>query len=186
MLARRTKTFVENAYWQRTPGGGPGSWRMLPRSDSGEVPLDQQIREWVEQTGAIIIHPGQLGMHTQWLDPALALRCVSLGLTVLYVERADYEQSKSQTTPGALPAADPDPDRTYRDDANAACAPHEFGEAALAAGDDAGRPSTRRHREARSRQQCLRRIYRSSSAVATASSPAPPAILPWQRAVADG
>lgn len=137
MLARRTKTFVENAYWQRTPGGGPGSWRMLPRSDSGEVPLDQQIREWVEQTGAIIIHPGQLGMHTQWLDPALTLRCVSLGLTVLYVERADYEQSKPQTTPGALPAADPDPDWTYRDDANAACAPNEFGEAALAAGDDA-------------------------------------------------
>jgi len=84
---RFTKTFIENTWYERPAGGGPGSWRRLPYESTRETPLDTQIREWVESSNSIIVNPGQVGIHTQWHNDDMTLKSVTLGLTVLYVER---------------------------------------------------------------------------------------------------
>lgn len=120
MLPRLTKTFVQNTFYERPPGSAPTEWRALAPGATYELPLDQQITEWVQRTGAIIIHPGQLGIHTQWHGDAFTLKCITLGITVLYVmqEASDvqYEQAgeapvpfDDEADPGANPVGPGDP-----------------------------------------------------------------------------
>lgn len=83
---RYTKTFTEVQYYRREAVVHDSvTWQRLK---SEHLPLDQQIRNWVDQTGALIQHPGQLGIHIQWLDDSQTMRSVTLGLTVLYTEGA--------------------------------------------------------------------------------------------------
>lgn len=88
-MRRLTKTFVQNVWYRRI---SPGVFREVPAAESQEGPsLDSQIKDWVDQTGNIIIHPGQLGMHTSWHGDAndpYQIKCLTLGLTILYQEPA--------------------------------------------------------------------------------------------------
>lgn len=102
----KTQTFVENRWYRRLT---PGKFEELTREESKEgQPIDQQVSDWVDQTGNVVVHPGQLGIHTQWYgntgDPQ-QLKCVTFGLTVLYVE-PNYD---GPTTPGLTtePATEP-------------------------------------------------------------------------------
>ena len=106
MMHRLTKTFTENRLYRRTVAG------QFIETAAAEptVPLDEQVREWVTTTGNIIIHPGQLGMHTVWhgskKDP-YQVKCVTLGLTVLYQENShggQYEQRDTTAAEHADPA----------------------------------------------------------------------------------
>lgn len=81
-----TKTFIENRWYVRDAAGA-----FCEFSKPGEVtmPIDAQVRDWVEETGSLITHPGQLGMHSAWQGNAAdpyAVKCITLGLTVLYEE----------------------------------------------------------------------------------------------------
>ncbi len=85
---RYTKTFTETTCYRRDAVVQDSVvWQRLASND---VPIDQQIRNWVDQTGSIIQHPGQLGVHMQWLDVAQTTRMVTIGLTVLYTEGASH------------------------------------------------------------------------------------------------
>jgi len=112
MQIRLTKTFAENRFFARE---SPGVFTEIPREQTQEgPPLDAQIKEWVESTGNIIIHPGQLGMHTAWhgtTEDPYQLKCVTLGLTVLYVEPQNAQGQSAATTEqsghyGPIPHAD--------------------------------------------------------------------------------
>jgi hypothetical protein len=81
-----TKTFTETRYWRKLPSGELTRWSEVPRSQTGEIALDAQVAEWVARTGATIMHPGQVGIFSSWLDPEMTLRCTLIGLVVLYVE----------------------------------------------------------------------------------------------------
>lgn len=87
-MRRFTKTFVENRWYRG--GSSPGVFEEIPAAETQEgVPLDTQIKNWVAATGNVIIHPGQLGMHTSWHGDAAnpyQLKCLTFGLTVLYQE----------------------------------------------------------------------------------------------------
>lgn len=85
-LRRFTKTFTETRYYQRAPEAPPTEWTRLPQADQ---PLDDQVKAWVDATGAMIVHPGQVGIHVTWYDSAMTLRATTLGLTVLYIEVKD-------------------------------------------------------------------------------------------------
>ncbi len=86
-MRRLTKTFVENRWYRRL---SPGVFQEITAAESNEgPPIDTQIRQWVEETGHIIIHPGQLGMHTAWhgsQEDPFQIKCLTFGLTVLYQE----------------------------------------------------------------------------------------------------
>jgi len=82
----RTKTFTQNRWFERQEDGSFAE-RIEEGPNSEE--LDAQIDKWVEQTGNVIVHPGQLGMHTQWhgsVEDRLQLKCLTFGLVVLYQE----------------------------------------------------------------------------------------------------
>lgn len=109
-MRRLTKTFVENQWYRRVSAG---QFSLIPRAETQEgPPLDDQIKSWVDETGNIIIHPGQLGMHTAWHgdeDDAYQVKCVSLGLTVLYQE-ASHGRRQQHTGQGqGLPIQLADP-----------------------------------------------------------------------------
>jgi hypothetical protein len=104
---RLTRTFVQNVMYQRLPGSDPNNWQALPAGGTHERPLDQQVAEWVERTGAILVHPGQLGIHTQWHDKDLTLKCITLGLTVLYVMQ-EVPNDQPGPTEVATPFDEPD------------------------------------------------------------------------------
>jgi len=82
-----TKTFTENRWYQRV-----SPTKFIPvavASGNDDLPIDKQVRDWVLATENVITDPGQLGMHTEWHpidDNAYALKCIVLGLTVLYQE----------------------------------------------------------------------------------------------------
>jgi hypothetical protein len=81
-----TKTFIENRWYART---GPQQFEELSESRDAQS-IDAQVKEWVERTGSVIVHPGQLGMHTTWRgdkDDPFKLKCLTFGLTVLYQEK---------------------------------------------------------------------------------------------------
>lgn len=75
-----TKTFVETRWYRRPPDAASTEWVEIPTE---AVTLDTQIRNWVDQTGTEIAHPGQLGMHHEWHEN-MTLKAIILGLTVLY------------------------------------------------------------------------------------------------------
>lgn len=80
-----TKTFIENRWYAR---GQDGAFHEFSKPGEAAMSIDAQVRDWVEETGKLITDPGQLGMHTAWHgtpDP-YAVKCVTLGLTVLYEE----------------------------------------------------------------------------------------------------
>ena len=89
----RTKTFIENRWYRFVSAG---KFEEIPKSETGEgESIDTQVREWVEQTGNIIVHPGQLGMHTAWHgndENPFAIKCLTFGLSVLYQESPDVGQ----------------------------------------------------------------------------------------------
>jgi len=88
-----TKTFKETRWYSRV---GPQQFVELKESD--EKTIDTQVREWVEKTGSVMLHPGQLGMHTAWhgnKDDPFKLKCVTYGLTVLYQEKENVGESGS-------------------------------------------------------------------------------------------
>lgn len=83
----KTKTFIENRWYVRISAS---QFQEIPKEETGEGPsLDTQVNSWVEKTGNIITHPGQLGMHTAWhgdKEDPFKMKCITLGLTVLYQE----------------------------------------------------------------------------------------------------
>ncbi len=84
---RRTKTFTENRWYARD---GAGEFREFSKPGEATMTIDAQVHDWVTETGNVIVHPGQLGMHTAWHGTAAgdpySVMCVTLGLTVLYEE----------------------------------------------------------------------------------------------------
>jgi hypothetical protein len=95
-MMRLTKSFVENRFYRRV---SPGQFAEIPKAETGEGPsIDAQVKAWAEATGNIIIHPGQLGMHTSWHgdqnDP-YQIKCLTFGQIVLYQE-ADNERRAIQ------------------------------------------------------------------------------------------
>ncbi len=95
MKLRFAKTFIENRFYVKPPGAQPGQWQELPRSQTQERPIDEQIAAWVKQTGHLLVHPGQIGIHTSWHDTHMSFKCVTLGLTVLY-ELAEYQDGEQE------------------------------------------------------------------------------------------
>ncbi len=96
-MRRLTKTFVANCWYRRL---SPGVFEEISASESNEgPPIDTQIRQWVDDTGSIIIHPGQLGMHTSWhgtQEDPFQLKCLTFGLTVLYQEASNGQREPIQ------------------------------------------------------------------------------------------
>lgn len=80
---RYTKNFVENTYFQRNDGDAPDAWEQV---SSEEVPIDEQIAEWVDRTQAYIIHPGQFGVYRQWMNDAKTILSITYGQSVLYTK----------------------------------------------------------------------------------------------------
>lgn len=101
---RYTKTFIERTWWRRVDDENELVWQRIPYTKTKEVPLDEQITAFVEETGAIIIHPGQLGIHTQWHDEEMKLKQVSIGTTILYIDGRRHAQ---RVRHGQETAADP-------------------------------------------------------------------------------
>ncbi len=89
---RYTKTFIERTWWRRVDDENELVWQRIPYTKTKEVPLDEQITAFVEETGAIVIHPGQLGIHTQWHDQEMRLKQVSIGTTILYIDGRRHAQ----------------------------------------------------------------------------------------------
>lgn len=108
---RYNKTFTTTTYWIRD---ADGNWTIDPNRP-GDAGLDEQTRDWVQRTGNIIIHPGQLGMHKQWMTREMTSMAVTLGVVVLYVEGS--QNAIGQADQAGTVAA-------YRDAADAAdCGP---------------------------------------------------------------
>ena len=86
----KLKTFIENRWFIRI---APSSFQEIPRDETDEGPsLDVQVNNWINLTRNEIIHPGQLGMHTSWHgdeEDAYKIKCLTLGLTILYQEPGD-------------------------------------------------------------------------------------------------
>ena len=81
-----TKTFIENRWYARDAAG---EFREFSKPDEVAMTIDAQVRDWVVETGRVITNPGQLGMHSAWQGSAAdpyAVKCITLGLTVLYEE----------------------------------------------------------------------------------------------------
>ncbi len=101
MSLRKTKTFVQNTWYRRKPGGDAHEWNKIAE----DVPIDQQVNDWVASTQHIIVHPGQLGMHVHH-DQDQTLRGVTLGLTVLYEEcNANTQSTPARAAPTAASVA---------------------------------------------------------------------------------
>ena len=109
-MRRLTKTFIENRYYVRQ---SPKQFVEVPKDETGEGPsLDQQVKDWVAETGNIIIHPGQLGMHTSWhgdKEDPFQMKCLTFGQTILYEEPDSEQRPVGQPDPrgidiGANPA----------------------------------------------------------------------------------
>lgn len=96
-MRRFTKTFVENRWYRKI---SPGQFAQVPADGSQDsVPIDTQIRLWVERTGNVIIHPGQIGMHAVWhgdKQDAFQIKCLTFGLTVLYQEASNGGREPTQ------------------------------------------------------------------------------------------
>ncbi len=113
-MRRLTKTFAENRWFRRA---SPGLFTEIAKEETKEgLAIDEQVRQWVGETGHIIIHPGQLGMHTAWHGDAedpFQLKCITFGLTVLYVESENVKGNAATTAtaaaqrPAPIPHADP-------------------------------------------------------------------------------
>ncbi len=85
MERQLTKVFTEHRWYRRSEDG----LSFVEVSADHAVPLsiDEQVRDWVEETGKLIVHPGQLGMHSAWhgtADDPYILKCITLGLAILY------------------------------------------------------------------------------------------------------
>lgn len=79
-----TKTFVENRWYSRDAAG---VFQEFSQPNQAALSIDAQVQDWVAEAGKQIVHPGQLGMHTAWHGTAAdpyTVKCVTLGLTVLY------------------------------------------------------------------------------------------------------
>jgi len=72
-------------------------WEELP---AHEPSVDDQVTKFVEQNGVIIVHPGQIAIHTDWHDDEFTLKQVTYGLTILYAYPAqgasDAERNRSR------------------------------------------------------------------------------------------
>ena len=95
--------FVERTWAKKTPGDAPHKWEFLPRFSTGEVPIDQQVNEWLEETGAKIVNVSPPGVYHYWLDTEYTHKCVTLSLTVVY-EEAEVNEQESQNTDPACTA----------------------------------------------------------------------------------
>lgn len=102
-MRRLTKTFSENRYYRRTAAN---SFVELPKSETGEGPtLDEQVKTWVNTTGNIIIHPGQLGMHTSWhgdREDPYQVKCLTFGQVVLYQEPDSERRAIQHPDPSGI------------------------------------------------------------------------------------
>jgi hypothetical protein len=97
MPVRFTKTFTQSTWYRRVSEEDRTRWERISVPATGHKgfgnisPIDQQVAAWVRRTRSVIVHPGQLGIHTQWYDRDLTIKCVTFGLTVLYMEEDDAE-----------------------------------------------------------------------------------------------
>jgi hypothetical protein len=81
-----TKTFIEHRWMRRDASASITKWYPVPSEDDEHgKPLDQQVREWVDASGANICDPGTPGIHKQWYKEGTLL-CISVALSVLYSE----------------------------------------------------------------------------------------------------
>ena len=79
-----TKTFVEHRWYKRDDAG---NYTEFSPTGVPTLSIDQQVADWVTDTSATIVHPGQLGMHTAWhgtVQDPYQTKCIIFGLTVLY------------------------------------------------------------------------------------------------------
>lgn len=81
MTTIKLKAFFESKWYARQPDG---SLSLLVEREG--TPLSTQVNQWVEETGAVLVHPGQPGMETTWYTDGQEQQscCVTVGLTVLY------------------------------------------------------------------------------------------------------
>jgi hypothetical protein len=81
-MAAYTKTFVQHRFYRKQ---SVTEWIPFPETRPEHRPLDDQVREWVDDTRVEVIHPGQVGIAKEWFEDGTVL-CIILGLTVLYRE----------------------------------------------------------------------------------------------------
>lgn len=109
MVTNRVKTFIEHQYFQRegeafvpvAPGG------MLPLSQGA---IDAQVAAWIEATGNTVVFAGPLSVNTTWYgskeDP-FQVRCVTLGLVLLYQRGSHDRERTSSDDIAAVPFDEP-------------------------------------------------------------------------------
>jgi hypothetical protein len=98
-----THTFIENQYFKIRGNNGAPEFEYVPHDSERALPLDEQIRAWVEATGHEIVNQGTIGMHKEQFYQGTLL-CVSLALSVLYKPNGNPDEFP------AYPAANPLPD----------------------------------------------------------------------------
>jgi len=84
-----TRTFTETRWYQRVVDEEGSRYVEFSPPSVSQLSLDQQVADWVVETGSIIVNPGTLGMHTVWhgtdKDP-YAVKCIMLAIVILYQE----------------------------------------------------------------------------------------------------
>lgn len=88
----RIKVFVERTWANRPAGSQPHQWDFIPRFTTGEVPLDQQVNEWLAKTKVKLVSVSPPGVYHYWLDDAYKNKCVVMSVTVVYEEVSGNEQ----------------------------------------------------------------------------------------------
>lgn len=95
------KTFAERTWAEKPEGGAPHEWNFIPRDVTGEVPIDEQVNQWSEETGAKIVQVSPPGVHHYWLNPELTSKCITIGVTVTYLKGQDEDDNSTADAPSA-------------------------------------------------------------------------------------
>lgn len=86
------KSFVERQWFVRQAGSAPHDWVMLPREQTGSVPIDEQINEWLEKLTGSFISVSPPGISHFWIDAEMTQKSVVIGVLVTYT-RGPYVQA---------------------------------------------------------------------------------------------
>lgn len=89
-----THTVIEHQYFRVTVKDGVPDFEYIPQPSERGLPLAEQIRAWVDATGHIIRHPGQIGLHKEQFHNGTIL-CVTLAQSILYEPSPPHDQPAS-------------------------------------------------------------------------------------------
>lgn len=79
------KIFVHNQWFFKKTGDAPDAWEAIPAGQTDSTSIDTQVKQWVQETGARITHPGQPSFYKERTEQSDGIvLCVSTGLSVLY------------------------------------------------------------------------------------------------------